>query len=254
MELTLKMFLIACPLVFLAGFVDSIGGGGGLISVPAFLMAGLPAHNAAATNKLSACCGTVMATIRYIKTGKVDYVLAIPSVAMALLGSFFGTKLALLLSDAVFKIVLVALVPLIAIVVLKNKTLEPKDKTPLPRKKEILLVALFGLIIGCYDGFYGPGTGTFLILVYTKLVKKDILTAESNSKICNLASNISSMTVFLFNGATLIPLGLACAVCSIAGNYLGAGLTIKNGAKFVRIIILFVILLLAIKVLFDYFI
>ncbi len=253
-ELTLKTFLIVCPLVFLGGFVDSIGGGGGIITIPAYLMAGLPAHTASATNKFGACFGTIMSTIRYIRTGKVDYGLAIPSICCSLIGASLGAKLALILNDNIFRIIMIVMVPLIAIVVLKNKTLEPKDPTPLKRKTEVIIAVVASLIIGLYDGFYGPGTGTFLILVYTKLIKKDILTAESNSKLCNLASNVSSLIVFLINRATLIPLGIAAAGCSILGNYLGSGLAIKNGSKFVRIIILFVIVLLAIKVIIDYFI
>ena len=174
-ELTFKTFLIVCPLVFLGGFVDAIGGGGGIITIPAYLMAGLPAHNASATNKFGAAFGTIMSTIRYIRTGKVDYGLAIPSIVASLIGANLGAKFALFLTDNVFRIIMIVMVPLIAFFVLKNKTLEPKDHTPLSRKKEVTIAIVASLIIGLYDGFYGPGTGTFLILIYTKLIKKDIL-------------------------------------------------------------------------------
>lgn len=253
-ELTFKAFLIACPLVFLGGFVDSIAGGGGIITIPAYLMAGLPAQLANGTNKLSACFGTTISTIKYLRTGKADYGLAIPSIICALGGAAFGARIALILSANAFKILMLVAIPFIAIVVLSNKDLKPKDPTPLSRRTEYVIMIVASLIIGIYDGFYGPGTGTFLILIYTKLIKKDIITAECNAKLCNLASNVSSLIIYLTHGTSVLALGLTCAACSILGNLLGSSLAIKNGSKFVRIIILCVLALLAVKVLTDYFI
>ncbi len=251
MELTLSMFLIVCPLVFLAGFVDAIGGGGGLISLPAYLIAGLPAHAAVGTNKLSSGLGTAVSTFRYCKNKFIDYKLAVIGIITALTGGSLGAKFALYVDDIVFKILLLILLPLIAMYVLLKKNLEPKKTQTISRRKQYIIVSIATFFLGMYDGFYGPGSGTFLILVYSGLAKMNILTAEGNAKIVNLAANISSLVVFLLNGVVLIPLGLAAAVFSIAGHYIGAGVAMKNGSKVVRIVILSVIALLFIKIIWS---
>lgn len=244
-------FLIVCPMVFLAGMVDAIGGGGGLISLPAYLIAGVPAHNAVATNKLSSAMGTIVSTIRYYKNGYADLKLGIPGILAALLGSQIGARAALLVSARFFSILLIVLLPCIAVYMILKKDLEPKDVNSISRKKQYLIVIIASLFIGAYDGFYGPGTGTFLILIYTSFAKMDVLTAGGNTKLVNLTSNISSLMVFLLGGVVYIPLGLAAGVFSIAGHYIGAGLAMKNGSKFVRIVILIVIGLLFAKILFG---
>lgn len=120
-EITIVTFLIVCPLVGLAGFVDAIGGGGGLISLPAYMLAGVPAHNAIATNKLSSACGTALATGRFIKNGLVNFVLAIPAVISAIIGSYIGAHLSMLIEERVLSIVLLVVLPIVAFVVLNKK-------------------------------------------------------------------------------------------------------------------------------------
>lgn len=250
--MSIMTFIIVCPMVFLAGMVDAIGGGGGLISLPAYLIAGVPAHHAVATNKLSSTTGTVVSTIRYYKNGFADIRLAIPGIIAALLGSQIGARAALIVSAKIFTILLMVLLPVIAIYMLVKKDLQPGEGE-ISRKKQYMIVTIAGVFIGAYDGFYGPGTGTFLILVYTGLAKMDVLTAGGNTKLVNLTSNISSLVVFLLGGVVYIPLGLAAGVFSIAGHYIGAGLAMKNGSRFVRIVILCVIGLLFANILYDFF-
>jgi len=251
MEPTLSMFLIVCPLVFLAEFIDAIGGGGGLISLPAYLLAGLPAHMAVGTNKLSSTLGTIVSTARYWKHNFYDYELSVVGVVTAFFGAIVGAEIALFVNDAAFKVILLILLPLIAMYIFLKKDLEPKHKTKISRKKQYLIVGLFTFLLGIYDGFYGPGSGTFLILVYVSLAKMNILTAEGNAKIVNLIATGSSLVVFLLNGAVLIPLGLVASVFSMAGHYVGAGIAMKNGSKIVRVVILSVIAILFIKVILD---
>jgi len=251
MELTLSMFLIVCPFAFLAGFVDSIGGGGGLISIPAYLIAGLPAHETIYTNRLSACLGTIAATIRYCKNNCIDYALATIGIITAAIGGLLGANFALMVNETIFKILLIILLPLVAMYVLLKKDLEPKQTKSISRRKQYIIVSVATLFIGMYAGFYGPCSGTFLILVYTACAKMNILQAEGNAKLINMVADICSLSVFLFNGVVLIPLGLTAAVFSIAGNYLGAGLVIKNGPKIIRIVILSVLLLLFLKIIIE---
>lgn len=253
MQLTPVMFLIVCPLLFLAGLVDSIGGGGGLISLPAYLFAGLPVHMAIATNKLSSACGTSLATFRFIRKGLVNFRLAVPSVAAAVLGSSLGAKLSLLVSEEPMKYILLAILPVAAFFVLNRHLFRDDGRhTATVDRRTIIVCIISALIIGMYDGFYGPGTGTFLIISFTVFARMTVGSANAQAKVINLTSNITSLTVFLLNGQVLIPLGLAAAACNMAGNWIGSGLAISKGTKIVRPVILIVLLLLLCKILFDF--
>lgn len=251
MTLTLQMFYIVCPLVFMAGLMDSIAGGGGLISLPAYLIAGLPSHFAIGTNKLSSAAGTLVSTVRFCRKKYVDWGTAIPSILLALSGSVIGANIALLIDENVMKYVLILILPIIAIYILRGRSMnEEKAERMISRGKVYLIVSLASFVLGAYDGFYGPGTGSFLILIYTGLAKMDIKTASGNTKLVNLASNVAALVTFFLNGKIIFLLGITAAVFSIAGHYIGAGLAMKNGHKIIRPIILFVFVLLFIKVIF----
>lgn len=250
MHITLLTYLIVCPMVFLAGFVDAIGGGGGLISLPAYLFAGIPPHMAVGTNKLSSATGTAVSTFRICKEGNFNKKIAIPSIIAAMLGSSIGANISLLINESLFKIILIFILPIVAFQVLKKKDLEPTETIPFNKQRNIVLISSF--IIGCYDGIYGPGTGTFLILAYTALAKMNVLHAAGNTKLVNLTSNVTSLAIFFMNGTVLIPLGLCASIFSIAGHYTGSGMVLKNGSKLVRIIILCVITLLFVKIVLDF--
>ena len=233
--------------VFCASFVDAIGGGGGIISLPVYLLAGLPTHYALGTNKMSACLGTVASTYRYIKNKCVDWSLAIPSIAVALLGARWGTTLQLIADERYLKYMLLIVLPLVAAVLLRQKTFPEKRGEIAPWCQRGIVWGA-SLVIGMYDGFYGPGTGTFLLLIFCNFAKMDLRTASGNVKIVNLSSNIGALVTSAMAGKVIAPIGLIAAVFSIAGHYLGAGMTLKNGAKAVRPVIFIVLGLLAIKV------
>ena len=241
---------LICAGVFTAGFMDAIGGGGGIISLPCYLLAGVPVHFALGTNKLSSCIGTVASTARFIKNGCVDWLLGIPSVVLALVGAHLGTRLHLAMDEQYLKLVLHFVLPVIAVILLRKKDL-PEKQEPLNKWLRRAIVWGASLIFGAYDGFYGPGTGTFLLLSFCYLAKIDVRTASGNVKIVNLSSNISALVTSLTAGTVLVPIGLIAALFSVAGHYLGAGLTIKNGSKVVRPVILVVLSLLAVKVLVE---
>lgn len=250
MDITFKTFLIICPLLFLAGLVDAIGGGGGLISLPAYLIAGLPPHMAVATNKLSSACGTSLATARFIKNGLVDFRLAIPTAVAALLGSSLGANASLLLNEEIMLYIMLAVLPLCAFFVFNKKLFRDGDRDRLePNLKTYGIMSLCSLVIGFYDGFYGPGTGTFLIIAFTVFAKLSIRTANAHAKVINLTSNITSLVVFILNGQVLFTIGIAAALCNMLGGYLGAGLVMKNGSRIVKPSIILVLVLLAVKLL-----
>ena len=250
MTLTPQTFLIVCPFLFLAGLVDAIGGGGGLISLPAYLIAGLPVHQAIATNKLSSACGTTLATARFIRNRLVNFRLAIPSVLAAVMGSSIGAHLSMATDEKIMRYILFIILPVSALIVLNKKLFhDAEDDTVRLNRRTVLTAIGAAFTIGIYDGFYGPGTGTFLIIAFTVLARMSIQTANAQAKVINLTTNITSLVIFLLNGQVLIPLGLAAAVCNMAGGYIGAGLVMTKGSKIVKPIILFVLGLLLFKIL-----
>lgn len=250
MTLTPQMFLIVCPLLFLAGFVDAIGGGGGLISLPAYLLAGLPIHQTIATNKLSSTCGTAMATVRFVKEGLVNWKLALPTILLAMLGSTLGANLSMAVEESVMEKILFVVLPVVAFIVLNPKIFHDNEQTELKLSPKVWITALLSaFVVGVYDGFYGPGTGTFLIIAFTVFAKLDLRSANAQAKVINLTTNITSLAIFLMNGQAVIALGLAAAACNMAGNYLGAGLALTKGSRITRPVIILVLGLLFLKIL-----
>ncbi len=250
MQIEFWQFLIVCPLVFLGGFVDSIAGGGGLISLPAYMIAGLPVHQSIATNKLSSGMGTTIATARYAKSGFIPVKQAIFCIICAFIGSASGARLALLISDHYFKIIMLVILPITAYYVTKDKALK-NDKEALSTKRTIILSMLVALFLGAYDGFYGPGTGTFLILFLTSVAHMKLNEANGVTKVINLSTNISSLIVYLINGKVVILLGLVAGVFGIAGNYLGSKLFVKSGSKIVKPIMIVVLIVFFIKIITE---
>ena len=212
------VYLLVCPMVFLAGLIDAVAGGGGLISLPAYLIAGLPAHNAIATNKMSSSMGTTIATVRYGMAGFIPWKVASFCVVTAMIGSQLGARLALMLSDRAFTIVMLVILPVTAWYVLRGKVLDAEYE-PFGAKKTTLLSMVIALAVGVYDGFYGPGTGTFLLLLLTALGHMPLQMANGTTKAINLTSNITALVVFLLNGKVLLPLGIVAGLFNIAGNW-----------------------------------
>ena len=224
--LTLRMVLIVVVGVFLASFVDGIAGGGGIISVPTYFLAGL---------------------------GFVDWKLGIPSILLALLGSHWGTLLQLSLDEKILKWLLLIVLPIVAVVVLRQRQL-PEERREMDERRRTAVVWLASFVVGGYDGFYGPGTGTFLLLIFCTLAGLDLRTASGNVKLVNLASNLGAVFTSLINGKVFLLLGLIGAVASVAGHYIGSGLAIKDGSRIVRPVVLLVLALLAVKVVSELFV
>ena len=252
MELTLLHFLIVCPLVGVAGFVDSIAGGGGLISLPAYLISGLPVHTCIATNKLSSSMGTTVATTKYALSGYIDWHLAVFCSAASLAGAALGANIALLISERIFRILMLIILPLTALYVMRRKDLfSAKNRKELSFLHSVLLSSVIAFALGMYDGFYGPGTGTFLILLLTRFAHMDLQRANGITKVINLSSNIASLIVYLMNGQVLLLLGLCAGAFSILGNYLGSRCFTKKGADIARPIILLVLIVFFVRTVLE---
>jgi len=250
MTLTIETFLIVCPLLFLAGFVDAIGGGGGLISLPAYLLAGVPVHQAIATNKLSSACGTGLATARFIKNGLVNWRLAVPTILLAMAGSSLGANASLAMEEGLMEQVLIFVLPAAAFIVLNPKLFRDNENAELKLDAKTWVTALVSsLVVGFYDGFYGPGTGTFLIIAFTVFAGLSLRSANAQAKVINLTTNLTSLTIFLLNGQVIFLLGIAAAACNMIGGYLGAGLALSKGSRITRPVIILVLGMLLLEVL-----
>lgn len=252
MEFTLKMALIIAPGVFCGSFMDAIAGGGGLITNPIYMLAGLPVHSAIGTNKFSAGFGEFASLYRFIKKGYVDFKLALPALFFAITGSYFGAKIQLLVDENVLKIALLVILPVVSFFILRSHDF-PEEKGDMPNKKRLFIICSVTLAVGMYNGFYGPGTGTFLLLGYSKLAKLDVRTASGNVKMANAASDISSLAVAISSGKVVWVAGAIGLAASLTGHYVGSGLAIKNGTKIIRPVVIFVLVLLAIKVFTEIF-
>ena len=204
-----------------AGFVDSAAGGGGLISLPAYLFAGLPPHYTYATNKFSAACGTTFATASFFKNGAMNVKVGILAAIGSFAGSALGAHIVLLLSDEVLKTTMFIILPIAAVIILWQRNLpdENRDDGTMNLKKAALALGI-GLGIGLYDGLVGPGTGTFAIIAFSSLMKFDLRTANGNGKVLNLASNYASLFTYLMSGLVVFSIGIPCAISGIAGNLL----------------------------------
>ena len=245
-------FLIVCPLVFLAGFVDAIAGGGGLISLPAYLIAGLPVHMAIGTNKLSAGMGTTVATWRFWRKGYIPIREAVFGILFALVGAWIGAKAALLIPDGAFRIIMLVVLPVTGAYVILSQNMQRTEKEEYasqPRTR--VMVALAAFFIGIYDGLYGPGTGTFLMLLLTGLARLPLQKAAGITKAINLTTNITALTVYLTSGRVMLLLGVTAGLFSICGNYLGAQCFSKSGAKVVKPIMILVLAIFFIKTLYE---
>ena len=238
--ISLTTFLIVCPLVFLGGFVDSIAGGGGLISLPAYIMTGMPIHFCIGTNKLSSAMGTTVSTLQFARSGYMKLKLSLVAIASALVGSTIGAKLALHISDSYFRIILLIILPLTAIYLLfkKNALSAGGLLTDQLAPRQLGLTLIIAVFLGIYDGFYGPGTGTFLLLCLTGLAKLPMNLAAGTTKVINLTTNITSLTVFLFSGKVILLLGAVAGIFGIAGNFLGARYFKRGGSSVAKPLIL----------------
>ncbi len=247
-------YALVLPFIFLAGLIDAIAGGGGLISLPAYVAAGLPMHTALATNKFSSACGTVFSTARFLHAKMIDLPVALASAALALIGSYLGTSSVLRIPGNALRWLLLVVIPVIAVLTLIRKNFGKRDRSGQFRLGiKLLLGGLAGLLIGFWDGFFGPGTGTFLILVYALLLHYDFVVANGNTKVVNLASNLAALTTFLIAGKVWFPLAIPAAAFGIAGNLIGSKLVVRNGNRLIKPIFILALLLLLGRIVWDLF-
>jgi uncharacterized membrane protein YfcA len=238
----------------LAGFVDAVAGGGGLIQVPA-LFAGLPREAPATllgTNKIASIFGTLNAARRYAREVTMPWAVVLPTAFSAFLFSFAGAAVVVLLPKEVMRpLVLVLLVAVAIYTLMKPDFGTQASEVRLPPHRLRWMALAVGALLGFYDGVFGPGAGSFMIFAFVRLFGMDFLHASATAKIVNAATNAGALLLFVPQGHVLWMLGLGMAVCNIAGAQLGARLAIRHGSGFVRFVFLSVTSLLIVKIGWD---
>ena len=234
-----------------AGFVDSIVGGGGLISVPAMLLTNLPPSMALGSNKLSSIFGAGSASITFLRNHMVDFSLVRKLLPFTFIGSMLGTLAVVSLPPLYVKPIIIILLVCVTLFVVFKKDWGEINRTSAVAGKALYICMTFALGIGVYDGFIGPGTGTFLIMgfIFTGF---DFLHASANAKILNFTSNLASLIVFFYLGHVNVKYGLATGVGQIIGAYLGSHLAIAKGSSLVRVVFLSVTTVMLLKLVYDY--
>lgn len=260
MEIGLLSIALMAIMAFVAGFLDSISGGGGLISLPSYLAFGLSPVYAIGNNKFSSTFGTLFATINYARKREIVWRIALLSALFALFGSFLGSYLAILFATDALMYVLLILLPFLLVIAFfmpkggrrKEGKLSFKDRGAFIKENRgaYLISMAFSFVIGSYDGFFGPGTGMFYVLFFTFLSLTP-LEASATSKVINLSSNIAALITFMINGNIVYKVGIPCAILSILGNTLGSSFAMKHKTKIIKPLTIVVIILLWVKILYD---
>jgi uncharacterized membrane protein YfcA len=236
---------------FFAGTVDAIAGGGGLITLPALLATGMPPHTALGTNKGQSVWGAAAALVSFWRAGHVDRRQAAFALPLALVGSLIGAQLVLLVDkDALRPIVIAMLIGAAALLLVKKPVAEA-DASPERARRYLAFALVLAFAIAAYDGFFGPGTGTFLIVGFVALCGKSLTHATADAKVVNFASNLAALAAFARDGAVLWQLALPMAVGQLAGGLLGARLALRGGARLIRAMVLAVSGALVAKLLYD---
>lgn len=244
----LILLALAC-VGMLAGFVDAIAGGGGMISVPALLSAGLPPVAALATNKMQSVVGTGMAALTYWRRGFVSLKALIPAIALTYAGSLIGALVVRQIDTGLLDIAVPVALIGIALYFLFAPNLSDADKAA--RLPFHLFVPVLGFAIGFYDGIFGPGTGSFFTIGFVMLFGMGLTRASGNTKIVNLVSNLAALTIFIPAGDVVWPAAIVMAGGQVIGGYIGARTGIRYGAKIIRPLVVVVSILLALRLLFS---
>lgn len=247
--------LFLCGFAFLAGFIDSVVGGGGLIQLPAlfFLLPAASVATVLGTNKLSSIAGTSVAVVQYSRKVNLNWRTLLPAAITAFVFSFIGARAASLISAGVMKPLILILLVAVAIYTFIKKDFGSMSRPKLEAERERFVGVAVGLVLGLYDGFFGPGTGSFLIFIFIGIFGMDFLSASASSKVINFATNLSAVIYFAATENILYHFALPMAACNILGSVVGTRLAIAKGSAFVRVLFLTVVVAIILRFGYDIF-
>ena len=245
--------IFLCIAGFIAAFVDSIAGGGGVISVPAFMLAGLSPHLTLGTNKFAATTGSLTSSIKFAKSGLCDFYILKRIIPFTILGAFLGVKLVLFIDQSFLQPLVLILIVAIGIYTFFSKNIGKNDNFTGFTSKNLLLGIVLGFSLGFYDGFFGPGTGSFLVFLLIKIYGFNFVRAAANGKILNFASNVTSLITFAFGGSISYLYGIPVAIFMILGARIGTKMAINKGSKLIRPLFITMSLAVAVKLVIEMF-
>ena len=254
-DYSLFTLLILSVLAFMAGFIDAVVGGGGLIQLPALLVTlpNSPLPTIFGTNKIAALSGTSMAAFQYAKRIRFNVKLLIVISVASFIASYFGAKIVSIINPATLRPIILIILIAIAIYTFIKKDLGKVETKQLSLTRQMILGAAIGLIIGFYDGFFGPGTGSFFVLAFVVILGFEFVQASAYAKIVNCMTNISALIVFIRQGNYIIGIAILMAVFNIAGSVIGSKMALKRGNGFIRVFFLIIVTIMIIRYGYDVF-
>ncbi|MGB7404001.1 MAG: TSUP family transporter [Arcobacter sp.] len=227
---------------FLAGYIDSIAGGGGMVQVPVLLLSGLSPIHVLASNKMAGLVGVLMATIKYAISKKISWKVVSIAIIPCLLASYIGSILVMYVPDEFIKWAIILAIPVALVFLFKKSKKIIEEKTEVTNKNIILATAP----IGFYDGLLGPGTGTYMTISMKKFLHLDYLVATASTKPLNFATNVGSAIAFIFAGKVLWGVAIVLGLANIAGSYVGSHYAIRGGEEFIKKVLVFVLVFMLI--------
>ncbi len=236
-EITTVWIIIFIFTGFIAGYIDAIAGGGGMIQVPVLLYSGIPPVFVLATNKMASLFGTLMASIKYFLSKKISIKVVSIAIIPCLIASYLGSELVMFLPDYIIKWAILLAIPIALVFLLKKSSSIKKQNTKISNKNIILATAP----VGFYDGLLGPGTGTYMTISMKKFLNLDYIVSTASTKPLNLATNIGSAIAFLMAGKILWMIAIPMALANMAGSWAGSHYAIKGGESFIKKVLIFVL-------------
>lgn len=237
-DITISWIIVFVITGFIAGYIDSIAGGGGMIQVPVLLYSGIPPVFVLATNKMASLFGTLMATIKYFLSKKISMKIVSIAIIPCLIASYIGSKLVMYIPDEIIKWAILVAIPIALFFLLKKSKDIKEEDTKLTNKNIVLATAP----IGFYDGILGPGTGTYMTIAMKKFLHIDYIIATASTKPLNLATNVGSAIAFVMAGKVLWMIAIPMAIANMLGSYVGTHFAIKGGEVFIKKVLIFVLI------------
>lgn len=237
-DITISWMIVFVITGFIAGYIDSIAGGGGMIQVPVLLYSGIPPVFVLATNKMASLFGTLMATIKYFLSKKISMKIVSIAIIPCLIASYIGSKLVMYIPDEIIKWAILVAIPIALFFLLKKSKDIKEEDTKLTNKNIVLTTAP----IGFYDGILGPGTGTYMTIAMKKFLHIDYIVATASTKPLNLATNVGSAIAFVMAGKVLWMIAIPMAIANMLGSYVGTHFAIKGGEVFIKKVLIFVLI------------
>lgn len=237
--------------LFFAAFVDSISGGGGIISLPAFLLMGIPPHIALGTNKFTSCCSTFYSSIKFAQSKKVDFNILKYLIPFSFIGAILGVTVVLSIKSSYLNVIVLILLLFVGLYSLFFKSIGMEDKFQGISRKNMSLGIVLALFLGFYDGFLGAGVGAFLIFGLVNIYKFDFVRAGGNCKVMNFVGNIASVLMFSIRGEINYKIGIPVAVCMMIGASVRTKVALRKGSKLIKPIFVTMALAVATKLLYS---